>query len=155
MHLAVLKHMERCRDTGEPLSFAGEAVRHLLQDQSGSKIHHADRVINPCEANDPLRHILKETAACGAGTDPSVFRPDRDFFGVRMWPELVLTPILDEFDAMRQAWHTLNAEPTQNQIHRRQHQERQHRERQHEQFESLASATGGTRTAYAPARPLW
>lgn len=143
MHLAVLKHVERCRENGQDLALTEDAVRQIFQDQSGSKAHHAPLVRNLCEAKDPLRHILSASTACGAGTDASVFRPDADHFGVRMWPELRLKPILRELERLQHDW---------------QHPEYQGDvtvERGPDPLEELRSSTGRSKTRYAPARPLW
>lgn len=141
MHLAVLKHMERCRESGTQLGFDPDAVRTILQDQSGSKANHAPRARNPCEERDPLRHILSASTACGAGSDPSVFRPDDQHFGVRMYPELRLAPFLSELEALQRAWQGTHESAPESD----------------EMLAHLRAPSGSAHhpARHAPARPLW
>jgi hypothetical protein len=114
-HLAYLNYIKDCEERGEPVDFeSDECMRFILRVQSGSYVHHRPQTRNQCDANDPLRHILKDSTICGDGTDLTVFRVDPKHLAVRLWIDQHLAPIMDELDAMEREWHQ------QQQQHRRQ-----------------------------------
>lgn len=146
MHLALLKHMETHKANADA-NIDDDALRRILQDQSNSKAHHAAHEANPRDAMDPLCHLLTVSSACGAGTEPPVFRHDKANLGIRMAPELLLVPILEELRLLKQAWLTM---PTEAAVIR------QTRD-QASILEDLRAPCGNSnnRIKYASARPLW
>ncbi len=155
MHLALLKHMET-HDANANASIDDEALRRILQDQSGSKAHHADQEPNRRDALDPLCHLLRVSSACGAGTEPPVFRHDKANLGIRMAPELLLEPILKELQLLKQAWN-LTPPQTQQQTAVTWNPAVTHQTREEERMNDLRAPCGNSnnRIKYASARPLW
>ncbi len=156
MHLALLKHMETQNANTANANIDDEALRRILQDQSGSKAHHEAHEANPRDAMDPLCDLLTVSSACGAGTEPPVFRHDKANLGIRMAPELLLGPILKELHLLKQACslmpthqHTTTAVTWNPAV--------THQSREQERMEDLRAPCGNSnnRIKYASARPLW
>lgn len=162
-HLAFLAYIEDCRKNGREVDFSSdESMRFILRDQSGSYIHHTPQKHNDCDTDDPLKHILKDSTICGAGTDLSVFRNDTMHFSVRLWIELYLTPIMDEIDNMEREWNLLtpysNTEGAQSEGRLQSHLRELKRQERDRVFEDLVSPTGGGNriaATYGPPRPLF
>ena len=137
-HLSIRNYTEQCEREGRAPDFADpDAVRQIVQDQSGSSTHHAPHAANQSDASDPLAHILPESSLCGGGTEPTVFRPDTAHYGVRMWPELFLADILDRVRAMHRDWERGGEAPRPDPL------------------EDLCAPVGRSKAKYAEARPLW
>lgn len=138
-HLSIRNYTEQCEREGRAPDFKDpDAVRQIVQDQSGSSTHHAPRAANRCDDGDPLAHILAESSLCGGGTEPTVFRPDAAHYGVRMWPELFLKDILESLRHMREAWEQGEEASTRP-----------------DPLEDLCAPVGRSTAKYAKARPLW
>lgn len=143
MCLAFEKHALRCQASGEPFQLTPQALLKITHDQAGSKTHHPPQIHNDRDAQDPLHHILSHTTLCGAGDEASVFRPDIHHYGIRVWPEGCLIPILADLDRMEQEWNatepslTANTNPTLDRV------------------DELIMANHARNPPFAPARPLW
>ncbi len=153
MHLALLKHMETQKSNA---NIDDEALRRILQDQSGSKAHHAIYEANPRDALDPLCNLLTVSSACGAGTEPPVFRHDKANLGIRMAPELLLGPILEELQLLKQAWNTKPPDTaTATSVTWNPAVTNQSREQERMSDLRAPCGTSSNRIKYASARPLW
>lgn len=156
MHLALLKHMETQKANANA-NIDDEALRRILQDQSGSKAHHEAHEANPRDAIDPLCHLLTVSSACGAGTEPPVFRHDKANLGIRMAPELLLLPILEELRLLKQAWTLMPTQQQQQHTAVTWNPAVTHQSREQERMSDLRAPCGNNnnRIKYASARPLW
>lgn len=137
-HLSIRNYTDQCEREGRAPDFTDpDAVRQIVQDQSGSSTHHASKTHNNCDETDPLRHILPESSLCGGGTEPTVFRPDAAHYGVRMWPELFLSDMLQSLREMRRDWQDEMDPPLPDFLG------------------ELCAPVDRSRAKYAPARSLW
>lgn len=146
MCLALETYAQRCETDGRDFDLNPDSLLKIIHHQSGTKAHHLDQKKNPCEAHDPLRHILSESTLCGAGTDMSVFRPSVHDYGLRNWPEQGLAPILHELRQLERAWHATENGPEE---------ASEASESQEDPWERLVTPMEGLKIGFPEARPLW
>jgi hypothetical protein len=148
MCLALETHANRCEADGTAFQLDPDSLLKIIHHQSGSKAHHRVHAKNPCEAQDPLNHLLVHSTICGAGKDATPFRPDTACLALRVWPEMTLKPILDELANLRKAFATpLPTEPVTVRA--------QVQQQAQETLASLTAPPHQTQTRFPPPRPLY